>query len=52
MIARFRYRLNGGTLALWYDLLRIEHIKRAAFDSIVEKVAADTGAVVLKGRFA
>jgi uncharacterized protein YfdQ (DUF2303 family) len=50
VVARFRYRLNGGTLALWYDLLRIEHIKRAAFDSMIEKIANDTATVVLSGR--
>lgn len=48
--ARFRYRLNGGELTLWYDLLRIENIKRAAFESIIEGIASGTGHEVLKGR--
>lgn len=50
VIGRFRYRLNGGSLALWYDLLRVENLKRAAFNSIVEGVASGTTHDVLMGR--
>lgn len=51
VVARFRYRLNGGELTLWYDLLRIENLKRAAFKAIVDKIEADTSTKVLAGRF-
>lgn len=50
VIARFRYRLSGGSLAMWYDLLRIENLKRAAFQAIIDKVNSETGTFVLAGR--
>ena len=38
--ARFRYRLNGGTLALGYRLNRIDDVRRDAFDAVVTKIEA------------
>lgn len=48
--ARFRYRLNGGRLTLWYSLLRIENLKRSTFNGIIEKIAHETELPVLAGR--
>lgn len=50
LVAKLRFRNDGGKLSLWYDLLRHEQVKRAAFDEIVEAVASSTSTVVLKGR--
>ena len=36
--ARFRYRINGGTLSLGYRLNRIDDVRRAAFDAVVEDI--------------
>jgi uncharacterized protein YfdQ (DUF2303 family) len=43
--ARFRYRINGGTLTLGYRLNRIEDVRRDAFDAVVARIAA-TGRLV------
>ena len=50
MTAKFRFNKDGGRLTMGVDLQLIEQTKRAAFDSIVEKVANDTDRVVLWGR--
>lgn len=31
LTARLRYRINGGKLAIWYDLLRVDQVERDAF---------------------
>ncbi|MYE01162.1 MAG: DUF2303 family protein [Alphaproteobacteria bacterium] len=36
--ARLRYRIDGGNLALWYDLLNPHEIERDAFGTIVEDI--------------
>ena len=36
--ARLRYRINEGTLRLWYDLLNPHEVERDAFGVIVEKI--------------
>lgn len=43
--ARFRYRINGGQLALGYRLNRIDDVRHAAFDAVVEQIEA-TGRLV------
>jgi len=43
--ARFRYRINGGSLVLGYRLNRIDDVRRAAFDEVVERIEA-TGRLV------
>jgi uncharacterized protein YfdQ (DUF2303 family) len=40
--ARFRYRINDGTLRLAYHLDRIDDVRRHAFDEVVEKVGTAT----------
>jgi len=32
--ARFRYRIHEGNLAMWYDLIRLEKVKKSALDDI------------------
>lgn len=48
--ARFRYRINGGNLALSYALLRPEQIARQAFLDHVEAVADAITPPVFQGR--
>lgn len=43
--ARFRYRINGGSLALGYRLTRIDDVRRAAFDEVVDRIQG-TGRLV------
>lgn len=43
--ARFRYRINGGALSLGYRLNRIDDVRRAAFDEVVDGIEA-TGRLV------
>lgn len=50
MTAKFRFNKDGGKLTMGLDLMLAEQTKRAAFDSIVEKIAADTERTVLWGR--
>lgn len=50
LVARLRFRQDGGKLALWYDLLRYEQAKREAFDAIVDAIAVKTSSEVLRGR--
>ncbi len=47
IVARLRYRLNGGRIAFWYDLLRPTAILRAGFQKVVEQVEQATKSVVL-----
>lgn len=50
LVAKLRFRNDGGKLSLWFDLLRHEQVKRETFDSIVEGIAVQTDTTVLKGR--
>lgn len=43
--ARFRYRINGGTLALGYRLNRIDDVRLDAFDAVVGRIES-TGRLV------
>ena len=47
--ARFRYRINGGKLALSYALERPEDVIREAFADVISSIAADVDAPVLMG---
>lgn len=47
--ARFRYRLNSGSLRLWYELIRPHKIEEAAFTDLWKKVADGTGRAILLG---
>lgn len=37
--ARLRYRIDGGRLAVWFDLFRAEDIQRDAFEAILLRVS-------------
>lgn len=41
--ARFRYRIEGGRLSLWYDLFRADDILRETFDVILARVNDEVG---------
>lgn len=43
VVAKLRYRLDEGKLALWYDLHRPEYIEKDAFDQVIRSVAKQTG---------
>jgi uncharacterized protein YfdQ (DUF2303 family) len=47
--ARFRYRLNGGKLSLWYELIRPHKTVEHAFSVMVEAIAEATKKQVLFG---
>lgn len=47
--ARFRFRLVGGKLTLWFDLLRASQAVESAFRQIVEGIATATSRPVLNG---
>jgi uncharacterized protein YfdQ (DUF2303 family) len=47
--ARLRYRLQDGKLAIWFDLLRPEDYLKAAFESVVDFVKAQTSLDVFMG---
>lgn len=49
VVARLRYRITEGKLALWYELYRPQYIVRAAFADIVKEVEAQTGVTVWQG---
>lgn len=38
--ARFRYRMNDGNLALWYELVRINEVQRKAVGKVTETIRA------------
>lgn len=37
--ARFRYRIEGGRLSLWFDLFRADDIQRDTFNVILKRIA-------------
>lgn len=49
LVARFRYRIGGGQLALGYVLERAGDVHRDAFGQVVQQVAADTEMAVWHG---
>lgn len=48
--ARFRYRVHGGAITLWYDLVRPHKVVEQAFKDIWAKVETDSGKQILLGR--
>ena len=48
--ARLRYRIEGGTLAMWFDLYRPEYIEQDAFQSTVSEIATATGITPYMGK--
>jgi len=49
VVARLRWRLAAGKLAMWYDLWRAANIERDAFRAIVNQIAAATETTILNG---
>ena len=47
IMARLRYRINGGKLAMWYQLLHIDRQEREAFESIVRTLRGDGRSVFI-----
>ncbi len=47
IIARLRYRINGGKLAMWYQLLHVDRQEREAFESIVQTLRGDGRSVFI-----
>lgn len=47
VVARLRFRIANGGISLWYDLYRLQAVKKAAFDKVVEGVPAELGTVLL-----
>lgn len=45
--ARLRYRIDGGNLALWYDLLNPHEVERDAFGTIVQQIDTEVPTAVL-----
>lgn len=46
---RFRYRLNGGSLKMWFKALRPKQVADDAFEGIVARVRDETGIVPASG---
>jgi uncharacterized protein YfdQ (DUF2303 family) len=51
LTAKLRYKLEDGSLKLWYDLIRAEVLRREAFDAIIKRIADETSIAVLLGTF-
>lgn len=51
LTAKLRYKLEDGSLKLWYDLIRAEVLRREAFDAIIKRIADETSIPVLLGTF-
>ncbi len=49
VVARLRYRINGGHLTIGYQLTRVEDVLRSAVNDVIEQVAEATGLGVLRG---
>lgn len=47
VIARLRYRIDGGQLRIWFDLYRIHEIERDAFGVVVKKIDGEVNTPVL-----
>lgn len=39
VVARIRYRITGGKLTIWYDLLHTDRRKREAFELVTDQIA-------------
>lgn len=47
--ARLRYRVKEGALAIWFELVRPHKVLETAFRATWQRIATETGAVVLLG---
>ncbi|WP_375188461.1 DUF2303 family protein [Sphingobium yanoikuyae] len=50
VLARLRYRKEGGRLVFWYELWRTDLVFDDAFNGAVDKVQQETGLTVWKGQ--
>lgn len=48
--ARFRYRLLGGKLTLWYELIRPHKVVEEAFKAVWNKIATTANRTILLGK--
>lgn len=46
-----RYRIDGGTLKMWFDLHRAEYVEQDAFNEIVKIISDGTGIAPFLGSF-
>lgn len=49
LTARLRYRVKEGALSLWYELVRPHKVLESAFRATWDRIAQETGAVLLLG---
>lgn len=49
MVCRLRYRIDGGSLTMWYDLLRPHKIIEDAVKQVRDEIGAGTGQFVFNG---
>lgn len=49
MDVRFRYRLTGGRLSIWYELVRPHKVLEAAFKDVLSAIETGSGTTVLFG---
>jgi uncharacterized protein YfdQ (DUF2303 family) len=47
--ARLKYRLNGGKLKFWYELIRADKVMEASARTLTEKILAQTGFPIFHG---
>lgn len=47
--ARLRYRILGGKLSIWYDLLRVKEIERSAFMAILQEIKDGLKVSIING---
>jgi len=49
LVARLRYRIAGGKLTFWFDLLRADAAERAAFQGVRQYIADELKVVIING---
>ena len=49
LTAKLRFKVEDGSLMLWFDLIRAEVLRREAFDAIIKRIADETKTAVLLG---
>ncbi len=49
LIARLRWRVNGGKAVFWFDLLRADAAERAAFDATRGEIESAIGTQIISG---
>jgi hypothetical protein len=49
MDARLRYRIHGGQLTMWYDLLYVDRLMRDTFRQVVQQIAEGVELPIING---